>query len=449
MLIYLLCVVLVGLPVMVAEVLIGRRGRLNPVGSFHALRPATPWKMTGFLGLLAGFMILSYYAVVAGWTVEYIQKSVTWEYADYESHVTDHEVGERLMGEVGASGAAAPSDADAALAEFRKGFSSDHAFREALASKKMEMFPERLFHDFLADPVKQIAYFLVFMVLSVLVVIGGISGGIERWNRILMPLLLLMLAVLVVRVLMLPGGRSAMRFLFWPDFSNLSLDMVLWALGQAFFSMSLGMGALLTYGSYLPKDANIGTACLAIAGLDTIVALSASVVIFGSIASYGLVMKGSGIGNLFTAIPVIFMQMPGGQWLCILFYLLVSFAALTSAVSLLEVVSSYLIDEKRMSRRRAVITAGTIIFVVGVPCALSFNLLADFKVLGRTVFDLFDFFCANLALPVGGILISVFVGWELTTQEKKEELSEFSPTVFRSWNFLVRVVAPVAILMVL
>ena len=392
-LIYLLCVALVGLPVMIAEVLIGRRGRLNPVGSFRALRPASPWRLTGFLGLLAGFLILSYYAVVAGWTMEYVVKSVAWDFAGND--------------------------------------------------------PVQMFDDFVSNPVKQVAWFFVFMVFSVLVVIGGVSKGIERWNRILMPLLLLMLLILVVRVFTLPGGGKAMRFLFLPDFANLDLDMVLWALGQAFFSLSLGMGALLTYGSYLPRKANIGLACVAIAGLDVFVALCASVVIFGSIFSFGLVMESGGIGNLFTAIPAIFLKMEGGRWMSVIFYVLVSFAALTSAVSLLEVVSSYLIDEKKMLRRNAVITAGTIIFAVGVPCALSFNLLAGFTVLDRTVFDLFDFFCANLALPIGGILISFFVGWVLTTEEKKEELGEFSPGLFKVWNFLVWVVAPLAILLVL
>ena len=446
-LIYLLCVLLVGLPVMIAEVLIGRRGRLNPVGSFRMLRPTSPWKLTGFLGLLAGFLILSYYAVVAGWTVEYIHKSVTWEYADYEAGVSDREIGEQLLAEQGVDDS--EGDELAALAAFRADFETEDAYRKAVNDRKQELFPVKLFTDFLSNPVKQVGYFLLFMVLSVLVVVGGISGGIERWNRILMPLLLLMLIVLLLRVMTLPGGVTALRFLFWPDFAKLDLDMVLWALGQAFFSMSLGMGALLTYGSYLPKKTNIGTACLAIAGLDVFVALAASVVIFGSIFSYGIVMEGSGIGNLFTAIPVIFLKMPGGSWLCVLFYVLVSFAALTSAVSLLEVVSSYLIDEKKMKRSKAVILAGTIIFAVGVPCALSFNLMADFTLFGRTVFDMFDFFCANLALPVGGILIAVFVGWVLTNDEKKEELSEFSPALYRFWNFLVRVIAPVAILMVL
>jgi len=290
-----------------------------------------------------------------------------------------------------------------------------------------------------------VGYFLLFMLMTVGVVLGGVSGGIERWNRILMPALLAMLAILAVRVLTLPGGMRAVGFLFQPRLSDINLEMLLFALGQAFFSLSLGMGAILTYGSYLKKSDRIGTSALAIVSLDTLVALTASVIIFGSIFSYGLVMKGSGVGNLFTAIPVIFQHMPGGRVLVVGFYLLVCFAALTSTVSLLEVVASYLIDERGMRRRTAVLSAAAVITAVGIPCALSFNVLSDFTLLGRTVFDLFDYFASNIALPVGGIGIALFVGWVLTPAEKREELAEVSTPLFRAWHFLIRWVVPVAV----
>ncbi len=391
--VYLLAVIFVGLPVMLAEVLIGRRGRLNPVGSFRVLRPGTRWKLVGFLGLLTGFLILSYYAVVAGWTLEYVLRSIMWDFGERD--------------------------------------------------------PAASFKEFTESPLKQVGYFLAFMAVTMLVVVGGVAKGIERWNRILMPLLLLMLLILAVRVLTLPGGEKAVRFLLWPDFASLNTDMVLEALGQAFFSMSLGMGALLTYGSYLPKKANLGSACVAIAALDVLVALVASIVIFGAIFSFGIVMKDGGIGNLFTAIPMIFLKMPGGRWMCLMFYTLVCFAALTSSVSLQEVVSSYLIDERRMARKKAVLVAGLAISALGVFCALSFNLLANVTLFDKTIFLLLDYFCANLALPTGGIMIAIFVGWVLTGEEKREELSELHPAVFATWNFLVRYVAPIAILLVL
>lgn len=483
-LVYLLAVFLLGLPVMIAEVMIGRRGRLNPVGSFRSLRPLSAWKYAGFLGVVTGFLILSYYAVVAGWAIEYTAKSFTWEYADYNAHVTDQAVQSRVFKEEssGAAGViflkdhglikanAGPKGVLAAWARlktdksskgllkqakkslfssFKARFHTEKALKHAIIEKKMEIYPDHLFNNFLANPMKQIGYFLIFMMLTVLVVIGGVSKGIERWNKVLMPLLLAMLLVLVGRVFTLKGGVHALHFLFYPDFSKVTLNTVLWAVGQAFFSLSLGMGALLTYGSYLSKDAKITTAAIAIVSLDTIVALAAAFVIFGSIFTFGLTMSGSGIGNLFTAVPVIFLHMPGGHFLSILFYSLVVFAALTSTVSLMEVAAAYLIDEHGMQRKKAVLLAGSIIFALGVPSALSFNILSHAKIFGLTFFGLADFFSANIALPLGGILIAIFVGWVLTAREKHEEVFELHGWLYSAWNFLVRFIAPVAILVVL
>lgn len=442
---YLICVALVGLPLMMAEILIGRRARRSPVGAFETLRPGSAWKGIGYLGLLAGFVILSYYAVVAGWAAEYVVKSTVYEFADYEAHVTDDAVFDRVWQEAKEASGNPALTRELAVANFRAAHPDDVSFADAMREKKLEAYPVSLFHDFLASPGRMVGYFLLFMLMTVGVVLGGVSGGIERWNRILMPALLAMLAILAVRVLTLPGGMRAVGFLFQPRLSDINLEMLLFALGQAFFSLSLGMGAILTYGSYLKKSDRIGTSALAIVSLDTLVALTASVIIFGSIFSYGLVMKGSGVGNLFTAIPVIFQHMPGGRLLVVGFYLLVCFAALTSTVSLLEVVASYLIDERGMRRRTAVLSAAAVITAVGIPCALSFNVLSDFTLLGRTVFDLFDYFASNIALPVGGIGIALFVGWVLTPAEKREELAEVSTPLFRAWHFLIRWVVPVAV----
>lgn len=445
-LIYLAAVFVVCVPVMVAEILIGRRGRRNPVGSFRVLRPGTRWPWVGFLGVLGGVLILSYYTVVAGWTLEYIGKSAIGAFSRYEESVSDTEVREAVCREARASDEAACTSAYQGFLDRHDG---PQARETALREKKLELYPARLFGEFLASPFKQVGYLFVFMVLTALVVLGGISGGIERWNRILMPLLIGMLAVLMVRVATLPGASRAVDFLFRPDLSLLSFEEVLWALGQAFFSLSLGMGALLTYGSYLsPKD-RITTPALAIAGIDTIVSLSAAFVIFGAVFSYGLQMKGAGIGNLFTAIPVIFLHLPGGGGLTVLFYVLVAFAALSSTVSLLEVASAYLIDERGWARRKAVLVAAAVIVGLGVPCALSFNVLAGFQVFGRTVFDVFDYFCSNIALPAGGFLISVFVGWVLTDEERRAEVRELHPALYAAWLGVVRFLAPAAILAIL
>ncbi len=442
---YLACVALVGLPLMMAEILIGRRARRSPVGAFEVLRPGTAWKGIGYLGLLAGFVILSYYTVVAGWAAEYVVKSVTFEFADYQSHVSDDAVFDRVWAEAKEATGNVAMTREQAIADFSAAHADPVAFDEAMREKKLEAYPVALFQDFLASPGKMVGYFLIFIALTIGVVLGGVKAGIERWNRILMPLLLAMLAVLAIRVMTLPGGARAVGFLFQPRLSDVTFEMLLYALGQAFFSLSLGMGAILTYGSYLKRSDKVGTSALAIVALDTAVALTASIIIFGSIFSYGLVMKGSGVGNLFTAIPVIFQHMPGGRVLVVCFYLLICFAALTSTVSLLEVVASYLIDERGLRRPVAVVAAGVVIALVGIPCTLSFNLLSDFTLLGKTVFDLFDYFASNIALPVGGIGIAIFVGWALTHAEKREELPEVPMPLFRVWHLLIRYVVPVAV----
>ncbi len=445
-LIYLGAVFAVCVPVMVAEILIGRRGRRNPVGSFRAIRPGTPWPWVGLLGVVGGALILSYYTVVAGWTLEYVGKAATGTFSRYAESVSDAEIRTAICREAGVTDDATCPEAVRAFLDRHDG---PEARDTALREKKLELYAARLFRDFLADPFKQVGFLFAFMALTAAVVLGGVSGGIERWNRILMPILIGMLAVLMVRVATLPGASRAVDFLFKPDLSLLSFEEVLWALGQAFFSLSLGMGALLTYGSYLSPRDRISTAALAIAGIDTLVALSAAFVIFGAVFSYGLQMKGAGIGNLFTAIPVIFLHVPGGGPLTVLFYVLVAFAALTSTVSLLEVASAYLMDERGWARRKAVLVAASAIFLLGVPCALSFNVLADLQVFGRTVFDLFDYFCSNLALPVGGLLISVFAGWVLTDGERRAEVQELHPVLYAAWLVVVRFVAPAAILAIL
>lgn len=441
-LICLISVVAVCLPLMVAEILIGRRGGRNPVGSFRTLRPGTLWSAVGFLGVLGGALILSYYSVVAGWTIEYVWKAALGQFSEYGEKVSDEEVREKWCTDNKVKGQA---ECDALFSKFLDGFATTEERERVLLEKRLEIYPQRLFAEFVGSPGKQILYLAVFVLLTALVVAGGISGGIERWNRILMPLLLAMLFFLVVSVASLPGAGKAVDFLFRPDFSLLSVEEVLWAIGQAFFSLSLGMGALLTYGSYLPREARILPASAAIAGLDTLVALAAAFVIFGTIFSFGLKMGGQGIGNLFTAIPVIFMHVTGGHVLTVIFYCLAAFAALTSTVSLLEVVVAYLIDERKVTRKKAVILSAVAIFFVGVPCALSFNVLQGFRPLGTTVFETLDYFCSNLILPVGGFFIAVFVGWVLTQEERTAELPEAGATLYRFWLFSVRFVAPVAI----
>jgi NSS family neurotransmitter:Na+ symporter len=445
--VYLLCIVLVCLPLIIAEILVGKRGRRNPVGSFSAIRPGRRWNLIGYLGILTGFLILAYYTVVAGWSVEYAWKSAINEFGGFRTAISDQVAAEGLVRDYKASKAPRMTDAEA-LAAIRAG-AGDKGFEDLLDRKKAEIHPQHLFNEFLANPYKQVGYFLVFMLLTVGVVLCGVSGGIERGNKVMMPLLLLMLLVLAVRALTLKNGTAVLGYLFKPNLSAVTWEMVMAAMGQAFFSLSVGMGALLTYGSYLKKEDRIDTAAIAIPAIDTSVALLASIVVCGSILAFGLVMGGSGTGNVFTAIPVIFQSIPGGRWLVILFYLLVVLAALTSTISLLEVVASYLIDEKGLMRRSAVLLAGGAITVVGVLCALSFNVLSGLNVAGMTIFELLDYVCSNIALPVGGILIAIFVGWVMNHREKREELQSMSPVAYSVWNVLLKFLAPVAIAAVL
>lgn len=392
-LVYLVAVALAGLPVMIAEIVVGRRSKRNPVGAFEKLRPGSPWKIVGALGVLTGFVLLSYYVVVAGWTARYL-------FAALDGSLTS-------------------AGADTG----------------------------RIFGDFLASPVAQVGWLAIFMVATVGVVIGGVSGGIERFAKFLMPALFFMLIWLMIQVLMLDGAGRALTFLFKPDFSTLTPGLVLDGMGQAFFSLSLGMGAMITYGSYLRKKDSIGTSALAVTVLDTSVALMASVVIFGVVFSLDVRMPGDGIGNLFTAIPAIFARLPAGNTLVIIFYLLIVFAALTSTISLLEVVASYFIDERGWSRRKAVLLIGSAEFLVAVPSALSFNVLADAKLFGRTFFELLDYLCANWALPLGGLAITLFAGWVLTSKETQDELAT-TGLAHKLWKLCVRFAAPIVILAV-
>ncbi len=395
-LLYLFAVLIVGFPVMLAEIMVGRRSRRNPVGAFKVLRPKSPWFLVGALGVITGFLLLSYYAVVAGWTGEY--------------------------------------------------------FIQAITGKLAKSSPEEIklsFGAFLDNPVKQVLWLVGFMGLSMAVVIGGVSKGIERVTKFLMPILLFMLLFLAFKAINLSGGSKAITYLFKPDFSTITPKLVLDALGQAFFSLSLGMGAIITYGSYLSRKDNIAVSGASIVVLDTMVGIVAAIIIIATILSFdGVQMESGSVGNLFTAIPVIFKGIPGGNFMMIAFYTLVAFAALTSTISLLEVVVSYFVDEKSWSRKRAVLLTGGAITLLGIPSALSFNLLKGATVNGKSFFDIMDYLCANWFLPVGGLAIALFAGWILTREEKLDELKN-NLRLYRFWNICVRFIAPLAIAAVL
>ncbi len=374
-LIYLICIAVVGMPVMLAELVLGRKTQRNPVGAFKALKPGSLWVGVGYMGVIAGFIILSYYSVVGGWTIGYTIKAIT--------------TGFRELGNI------PPSEA------------------VTLAHKE--------FNEFVSNPYLSILYHAIFMFLSILIVYHGIRKGIEKWAKILMPILFVILFLLLIKALSMPGAMKGVRFYLTPDFSKISTKAVLIALGHAFFSLSLGMGAMITYGSYLSKEENIFTATLWMAGLDTAIALFAGLVIFPAVFAMGF-SPDAGPGLLFNVLPSVFARMKLGFFWGGLFFFLVAIAALTSAISLLEVVTAYFIDELKMERKQAVIIFGTLIFLLGIPSALSFGVWEKFKIGGRTFFDFADNLAANYFLPLGGLFTSIFVGWVWGTKHAVDEI---------------------------
>ncbi|MFC2133784.1 sodium-dependent transporter [Bacteroidota bacterium] len=400
--IYLICIAIIGLPVLIGEILIGRTTQLNPVGAFRKLSGSSFWSSIGGMGVIAGFAILSFYAVVAGWSMGYFVESVRGSFFDY-------------------------AEADAV---------GEH------------------FNSLTANVYWIVGFLALFMLITMIIVYAGVQKGIERGSKILMPLLLVILLVLMFIGLSLEGSSKGLAFLFEPDWANVTGKSVLVALGHAFFTLSLGMGAMMTYGSYMSKKDNVPVAALQIVFLDTIIAIIAGVCIFTVVFATNQ-DPAAGPGLIFQTLPIVFTEMPGGYLFSILFFLLLTIAALTSAISLLEVVVAYFVDERNWKRHRAVVVFGSVIFLLGLPCALSYNIMADVKLFGLNFFDLIDFIASNILLPLGGLFIAVFVGWiwgfdKVITKLKEgaEELFEKHEWLISAWKFFLKYFAPILIFIV-
>lgn len=400
-LIYLVFVLLVGVPVILAELSIGRKTRRNPVGAYKALVPGTWWPILGGLGVFTGFAILAFYSVVAGWTVGYLYKAAT-----------------------GAFGAAITAEESG-----------------------------QVFSSLVGDGGYAILLTAIFMLLTVLIVRGGVSEGIERATKILMPLLFAILVLLAIRALTLPGGIQGLEYLFRPDFSKVSIGVVMSALGQALFSLSLGMGAMITYGSYFPKDENLWFAGASVAFFDTLIAVLAGLIIFPALF-YAGVDPGAGPGLVFVVLPTIFHSLPAGTLFAVAFYALLAIAALTSTISLLEVVVSYFIDERGWRRNKAAWILGGACFIFAVPSAVSqgasgfFSSLPD---IGLDWLTLQNNIWGNYSLSVGAMLTCIFIAWKWGIPKALESLEEGSHAVpVRGfWGFLIRYVCPLALIMIL
>ncbi len=401
-LVYLICIAMIGLPVLMAEIIIGRTGQRNPFGSFKALTTSGYWPFIGGMGVIAGFIILSFYTVVAGWAGGYIYESLTGHF---------YNIG-----------------------------------NEAQASSH--------FNSLVGNPYWIIGYDFLFVALTMLIVYFGVQKGIEKSSKILLPLLFIILIISMIRGLTLDGAEKGLDFLLMPDWGKISPNSILVALGHAFFTLSLGMGAMMTYGSYLSKEHDVPNSAIQIVTLDTIVALIAGIAIFTAVFATGQ-NPSSGPGLIFHTLPIVFHKMPGGYFFGIIFFFLLSIAALTSSISLFEVIISYFTEEYGINRHKAVIILGTVTFFISIPSALSFNIMSDFKIFGLTFFDLVDFLASNVLLPLGGMLIAIFVYWVWGADKAIKELLSGhkgilnNPYAVALWKFFIGYLSPALIFIVL
>ncbi|MDE0411367.1 MAG: sodium-dependent transporter [Gammaproteobacteria bacterium] len=403
-LVYLVCIALLGLPVMVSEVLLGRRGRSSPVNTMRALAEeenrSASWSLVGFMGILAGFMILSYYSVIAGWTLAYVLEAAQGSFTG-------------LTGE-----------------------------------KSGEVFSRLV-----SNPWRLLFWHTVFIVLTMAVVARGVRKGLENAVRFLMPALFVLILVMVVYALVHGDFLAGLKFLFNPDFSRITPEVALKALGHAFFTLSLGMGAIMMYGSYLPRNASIGSTSVQVALADTGIAILAGLAIFPIVFANNL-ESGQGPGLIFNTLPLAFGNMPGGMFFGLLFFTLLFFAAWTSAISLIEPAVAWLVERFSIPRVSSALACGLVTWTVGLGTVFSFNHWTRIGWLdgtpfeGKSFFDLLDHFAVNIMLPLGGILICLFAGWVMSENSSRDELGMKHPFVYGLWRMLARYVAPAGMVLV-
>ena len=400
-LIYLACVFIMGMPIMIAEFTVGRRAKASTGRAFGLLANNSKWNFIGMLGVLAGLLILGYYSVVAGWTLEYILTSVANGFAD----------------------------------------------------KKPEDFVAA-FQTFSQDPIRPVIWLLAFLFFTHFIVVKGVKDGIEKSAKIMMPVLFILIVVLAICSMTLPNASKGLEFLLKPDFSKVNADVFLGAMGQAFFSLSLGMGCLSTYASYFGSDTRLGKTALSVGVIDTFVAILAGLIIFPAAFSVGI-QPDAGPSLIFITLPNVFQQAFGGipflaMIFSLLFYVLLALAALTSTISLHEVVTAYLNERFKISRNCAAMLVTGFCIVTGILSSLSLGAW-DAKFFSLSFFDLLDFVTAKLMLPLGGLLVCLFVGWYLKRSVSYEELTNYGlqkATYFPFYMFILRYFAPIAITLI-
>ena len=396
-LIYLGFVILAGLPVMLSEFIIGRRSQASARASFRKLAPGSRWGIAGILGVICCILILSFYSVVGGWGVEYLFKAVRFDFTGGDP--------------------------------------------ENLKS---------LFSSFSTSVWRPLTCHTIFLGVTAGIVLAGVQNGIEKFSKVMMPLLFLIVIGIAVRSMTLPGSGPGLSYLFKPDWSKVTSQTFLAALGQAFFSLSLGSCMVITYASYVKKEANILSLSVQTAAADTVFALIAGCAIMPAVFAFGI-SPGEGPDLVFITLPHIFSQMPLGGVIAILFFVALLLAALTSAISILEVIVAFCIENFKMKRKAAVVLVFLLIWVLGALCSLSLGPLSGWKVIGKNLFDLFDFLSANFLMLIGGLLVVLFVGWKLGRAKVFDEVSNGGKLPIPAWMlktllFLIRYVAPAALL---
>lgn len=403
---YVLCIIFVGLPVMIGEFYIGRKSRSNAVGAFDKLGAKPFWKSIGFMGVIAAFLIMFFYSCVAGWVYSYVFKAIEGQF---------------------------------------KGITIDQS--------------GAIFTKTLIGPVPPIIWQVIVMVVVSIILILGVQKGIERVTKTLMPVLFILIIICDIRALTLPGAMKGVDFLFHVNFANLTGESILIAMGLAFFKLSIGMGTMITYGSYFTEDNNMVGTAAKVAASDTIVSILAGLAIFPAVFAFGA-QPDKGPGLLFVTIPMVFSKMPFGSVLMVAFFFLTSIAATTAMISLVEVPVAYFSEEKKMSRKKAVIITSVIILVIGLLATLSADTasllgwmrLSSKGFLDKGFFDWFDYLSSNVLMPLGGLLIVLFVGWFNKKDDIKAELTNNGSlgngSMIEIYYFVARYITPVLILII-
>ncbi|MDA0774848.1 MAG: sodium-dependent transporter [Proteobacteria bacterium] len=391
-LIYLGCILIIGLPIMISEIIIGRKAGNSPINAMKKIaiesNRSSIWQLVGWSGIFAGILILSFYSVIAGICLNYIFIAFT--------------------------------------------------------SNGLISSPDQ-FSSVISSPINLIAWHTIFIILTALIVSAGVKDGIGRMVKILMPMLGFLMIFMVLYSMINGNFSQAMSFLFAPDFSNVTSDTLLQAMGQAFFSLSLGMGSIMAYGAYMPKNQNVMNSSFAVASLDTLIAILAGLAIFPIIFAFNL-EPNSGPGLVFVSMLSAFNQMQFGQLIGPLFFILLSVAALSSSISLLEPGVAYLSEEGILSRKSSAIIISIFIWILGLGSAFSFNIWSDFNLIGNKNFlDSMDFLANQILLPLGGMLIAIFVGWYMDKSLIKSEVGVTNGLLYRMWRFFVKFVAPLCV----